>query len=868
MNLIKKYTGFLFFLFLTVLISNCSTQRNNLVNRNLHQLTTKYNILFNGNQALEKELETLKESYHDNFFEMLPVEEFKAKYEIALPGSKNQNANLERAEEKAVKAIQKHSMNIRNVEENNRIDETYLLLGKSRYYQKRFLAASDAFNYVLDNNFKSNIRPLVRLWREKSNIRMDNDATAIRNLTFLSHKKDAPQNIRSEAYAYLGQAQIKIDSFQSASENLLQAAELAKDKEKRVRYYFITAQLLEKLNRKDSAVTLLKIIEKQKFPLKYSTQAELYRYHLSLDKKEQHPEMFKALHKKLKRYEYHKLYPYINYEIGEIFHSEDSLKNAVKYYTIAARSQDKKLKEKAYEQMSKIGFYKKDYLMAGAYLDSLLQVMPKETLKYLKTNHKRRNIDDIVRLEKLIKHNDSTMQLVNADSLGRVKLIQAYIDKLKAAEEKARAEKEAKNKVDYSQVKSKYTSFYFYNQDLVNQGKAYFKKTWGDMQLTDMWRLKNTNDINEDDDQSDSNDKEVDNQDSSEEKTVPEKYQIAYYYKQIPTSPKQIDSIAGQTNYAHYQVGLIYYDKFLEYQKAEEHLLKMLKEKPKKELIAPAKYTLYKIYKNTGKPLLAQNYAQDILNDFPNTLYADLIKNPDKLSERSNKAFKEAYQKLYKYYEHQQYDSLLKASNPMLIKFHFHPELGKVELLRATAFARADGLDAYEKALKDIILKYPKTDYEAEANKRMELVNKYKKKVYTTANSNSYKLIIPYDIFSAGTDNYISCIENVILQNKSDFLKISKDPFTRHQSFIVVHNFLSNKSAEYLAELLQNTSCRPEKYFVISSENYKTLQLTKKLKAYREFISNHKTSSDKKKENKDEEREQNNDKENSDKEGK
>ena len=837
MKLIKKYRTSLFLSFLSLLIINCSTQRNNLVNRNLHQLSTKYNILFNGEQALEKEQQQIKENFHDNFFELLPVEQFEAEYKIFLPGTQQTNVNLERAEDKAVKAIQKHSMRIYNVEENNQIDRAYLLLGKSRYYQKRFLAATDAFNYVLDYDFKSDIRPKIRLWRAKANIRMDNDKTAIRNLTFLAHNNDAPQDVRSEAYAYLGQAQIKIDSIQQASENLLKASRLAKTKEKKARYLFITAQLLEKLNQKDSASVLLRQIEEMKRPRKYSVQAELYRYHLSLDKKDMHPEMFKSLFTKLKRYEYHKLYPYINYEIGEIYHSEDSLKNAMEFYTKAAASTDKILKEKAYEQMAKIGFYKKDYLMAGAYLDSMLQVMPNETLKYLKTQHKRRNIDDIIRLEKLIKSNDSLMKLVNADSLQRVKLIKDYIEQLKLKEEKAKEKEKAK---DYSKVSSKYTSFYFYNQELVNQGKEYFKKTWGDIPLADMWRLKNNNDIEDEDEET--ADTDSDNQESSAdaEKNVPEKYQVSYYYKKIPTDPKVIDSINGATNYAHYQVGLIYYDKFKELEKAQEHLKKMLEGKPKSELIAPAKYTLYKIYKEMGKSLLSQNYAQEVLQEYPNSLYADLIRNPDKISEKSNKEFKEKYQKLYDLYRQQKYDSLLQLSEPMLVKFNFHPELGKIELLRATAIARIKGLDAYEKALKDIIIKYPKTDFEAEALKRMKLVQKYKNKLYTDVDTGAYKLVIPYDIFSPDADRFIECVQNVLKENKSEHLKISKDPFTAHQSFIVVHNFLSSKSAEYLVKLLQKTSCKPTDYFVISSENYKILQLTKKLKEYKKFINTQK----------------------------
>jgi hypothetical protein len=52
------------------------------------------------------------------------------------------------AETKATKAIQKHSMNI-DGRERNQIDEAYLLLGKARYYDQRFIPALDAFNYIL-----------------------------------------------------------------------------------------------------------------------------------------------------------------------------------------------------------------------------------------------------------------------------------------------------------------------------------------------------------------------------------------------------------------------------------------------------------------------------------------------------------------------------------------------------------------------------------------------------------------------------------------------------------------------------------------------------------------------------------------------
>jgi hypothetical protein len=41
----------------------------------------------------------------------------------------------------------RHSMNIDG--RNFQIDEAYLLLGKARYYDQRFIPALDAFNYIL-----------------------------------------------------------------------------------------------------------------------------------------------------------------------------------------------------------------------------------------------------------------------------------------------------------------------------------------------------------------------------------------------------------------------------------------------------------------------------------------------------------------------------------------------------------------------------------------------------------------------------------------------------------------------------------------------------------------------------------------------
>ena len=94
----------------------CSTQKNKILNRGFHTLNTKYNVLFNGKEALEVGKAILEQAHSDNFFQFLDVEP------IAINGEKMEETSIvpgfARAEEKAVKAIQKHSMNINGIQRN------------------------------------------------------------------------------------------------------------------------------------------------------------------------------------------------------------------------------------------------------------------------------------------------------------------------------------------------------------------------------------------------------------------------------------------------------------------------------------------------------------------------------------------------------------------------------------------------------------------------------------------------------------------------------------------------------------------------------------------------------------------------------
>ena len=148
-------------------------------------MTTKYNYLFNGQNLFDQSLEELDIQEKDNFWKLLQIEKYSSKEPASEP--KNDTETLfSQAEEKATLAIQKHSMNIDGREANPIMDEAYLLLGKSRYYDQRFIPSLEAFNYILFKYPTSKYINHVKIWKEKINIRLGQSSRALVNLKELS----------------------------------------------------------------------------------------------------------------------------------------------------------------------------------------------------------------------------------------------------------------------------------------------------------------------------------------------------------------------------------------------------------------------------------------------------------------------------------------------------------------------------------------------------------------------------------------------------------------------------------------------------------------------------------------------------------
>src|SRR5690606_37864540 len=143
--------------------------------------------------------------------------------------------------------------NIGGSEKNPQMDEAHLMLGKARYYDKRYVPALEAFNYVLYKYPTSDKIHEVKVWREKTNMRMENDALAVKNLRKLLSEIKFKDQIYADANAALAQAFLNLQETDSAVVRLRRATEFTKSDEEKARYRFITGQLYDEMKLQDSA---------------------------------------------------------------------------------------------------------------------------------------------------------------------------------------------------------------------------------------------------------------------------------------------------------------------------------------------------------------------------------------------------------------------------------------------------------------------------------------------------------------------------------------------------------------------------------------------------------------------------------------
>ena len=818
------------------------------MNRNWHALNTKYNVLYNGNLAFDEGREQLNETYRDNYWEILPVERLAVSGEVRLDSEDN-NPQFLRAEEKAAKAIQKHSMDIDDHERNPQTDEAFLLLGKARYFDERYIPALEAFNYILRKYPESNKLSQASIWREKTHIRLGYEELAIKNLKGLFKYEDLSDQEYADARGIMGQAYLNLGKADTALLQLKVAAAYTRKNEEKGRYYFIIGQLYNQLGYRDSAnFAFDKIIAmNRKIPRVYLVNAHLKKIQNTPLDPQNRAFVLEYLTELEENRENRPFLDKIYRELAEyhIATGADSLANMYYNWSLRASQNDPVINALNYEDLADFHFDRNAYKSAGAYYDSVLQNLPEDTRKFRAIRKKRENLDDVIAYEEIVRNADSIVGLYEMDPVAQRIYFQLYINNLRAADEALERKKEAQAQEGFEAFaqskggKENQGKFYFYNITSLGYGKTAFTAKWGNRALEDNWRWSNKARVVA---EAAPGEALAANPTDPASLGEDQKYDLDFYLERIPRDAGVIDSLRRERNFANYQLGLIYKEKFKEPLLAAAKLEKVLASNPEERLVLPSKYNLYKIYEASGSPLM-EEMRMDIIRNHPESRYAAILTNPGvELSALENSP-ESRYAELFRAYGQQEFLEVITGSEQSIQQFAGDPIVPKLELLKANAIGRLQGFDDFREALNYVALNYPNTEEGRQAQRMIEeQLPQMESREFTTSLSASgtgnWKVVFPFKRYQQEEAEALQELLEKSIRDLRYRNQVSKDIYNLEDLFVVVHGFRSKEFALGYVELLKNNRDYRVNHenFVILSANYKTLQIHKNLEEYRTQI--------------------------------
>ncbi len=656
----KKATGILFISLLLLL--SCSTEKNTAVNRFYHNLTSHYNAFFNGRDQYKVAIKNFEKSYEDDYTRILPV----FKYSNDQTASSVTGA-MDIAIEKATKVIKFHSITTKPKRKgghlskkqkafykksdfNNWVDDSWLLIGKSKFYKTDYMGAFQAFKYIISEYSYDKIRFESGLWKAKAEIQMKQYDDALASLQLVDGEKDFPKKLKSDLYATYADLYLRQKEYNDAVNMLNKALKYKPKKSKRVRYQFILAQIYEQLHRYENATNLYAIVAKSNPPYEMAFASMINRATSYIGKTGDPRPIIKQLNKMLKDDKNNDYQDQIYYALASVYLKTNNDDLSIKNLKLSAEhgSANMQQKAKTYLLIADIYFGKKEYALSQPYYDSTMMYLSQEYPNYAQLQVKTDNLSDLVKNINTVSLQDSLQMLAHLSDKERMSIINRIIKEVKKKKEKERQEEADKQQFHYQNNNPQNQQYqqglqqgqggkwYFYNPAMLSMGQSEFKQKWGSRKLSDNWRRKNRTIISFDT----GTEEEETETDSTGQIVKIDNENPQYYLRKIPLTDSMKTASNKLIEEALYNLGILYRERFTDYPQSVQSFEDLIKRYPKTDNKLAAYYNLYQIYKLQNNAAKSEEYKNKILSEFPESNMAKAISDPDygkkKEAEKNN----------------------------------------------------------------------------------------------------------------------------------------------------------------------------------------------------------------------------------------
>ena len=737
---------------LIVLLSSCSTQKNTWATRSFHQMKVKYNILYNGNIAYEEGLKAIRDANTDDYTKVLnlyPVSNHQAAQASA--------SQMDKTIEKCRKCIKLHSIKakpkrnpkkandpkyklwLQNEEFNNKMGLAWIRLGEAEFHKGDFLGAVSTMKYII-NHYQNDLDMIAQaqLWI----------ARAYAEMGWQYEAEDMLQRVQIDAlskkHARLYSA-VKADvllhgqQYHAAIPFVKIAIPYEKRTVYRPRFAYVLGQLYEKENKHNEAIQSYKSAVRMAPPVEMEFNARIRMAELG------GKNSIRKLRTMSKQSKYKDKLDRIYCAMGNIYLAANDTAKALEMYELAIEKATEAGPAKAAVliQAGDIYYTLRDYPNAQPCYREAVTILTAEDERFARIQKRSEVLDELIVAYNQAELQDSLVSLSKKSEEEQKAIVDKIIADLIEAEkadsaQQAQAARElARGDVGLRSVNTanmlgggaQKGEWYFYNPQLIKQGKQEWQRRWGNRPLEDNWRRQNKQVIMNDEMIASLNDENGELPDSigTDSMTVATDSLITnslipnrletdihkpeYYLQQIPRTPQDFEVCDSLWREAMIALYYIYRDK--------------LEDEPL------AKATLDELVERfTGHPSLNDIFEEERLRALRNdpeyiARMQRMIAEQDSLYAVTYAAYTKGQYKTVK--ANKQYAETQFPQSRLMPRFLF---------LNAVSVARTEGQKAFIAELETLVEKYGETELGAMAKDMLAMMGQgmQTKKGGTTGN--------------------------------------------------------------------------------------------------------------------------------------
>jgi hypothetical protein len=877
---------FYLILFLGILmVIGCSTEKNTVLTRTVHNISAKYNGYFNANEIIKETKATFLYERAEDYNEILPL------YPLpSVEESKNWYAPMDTAIRKCELVIVENRMpnskkgRNRNKEWCKWIDDNWMTIGVAQFYKKDYPEALNTFEYVINHYpveesfFKSQfwkakvliemqafdeaeelLLSLIDLFDEQQTLEENEDekltfSDKLRFAVSYTERKEyleengieISEELISSIHPVLADLYLKSNQVDNAKSSLNLAIQTKQKKSFKARMIFILAQLYHREGDFKASELYNNVIEMNP-DYEMAFQAKINRA-LSFndgDTKAIKQQLLKML-KDDKNIDF---FDQIYYALAEIAFKEKNEELGIEYLHLSINTSKSNPSQKVKSLIGLADWYyiSKDYKPAYLYFDTASKIINVQDKNYLYVTHNHKLLSNWNMSNEIITENDSILNMCNMTESELTDVMLDYIDKLEKAKEIKQAQQASNGPygmINMPRVATASSTIFLWDENLKGIGYNDFLRTWGERKLEDNWRRSIKASFNS----------QLEEEDSTINSS--EEINIDYLISKLPCkSIPKMDSLKENILNALFDIGILHHYQIINLNESKKNFNRIVDQYQPADKSIAALYELYLIHDTEGNSKLKEQVKQTLIKNYPKSNYAKLLIDPSSSKDQEKQILKEQkeYSLLFEKFQKREYNHVVNASEKKL-KDTLNPLYCKYAMLNAYALGKSnnntDSLEILIRVLKRVSNECRGSISGEHADEILMKLLSSKSENQKTSGKTNFKFTpnkLHFFLLYApkGSVDLIKAKNTIANFNKSSFmkdnLKTSNTFLNTSDQMIFVKSFKDLKDAmDYFTAFKVNkgplVSLQKQKYFIITAENLKELYLEKKVDSYELFF--------------------------------